>query len=61
MVMRIVGFEGMIEYDGSKPDGVAKKLLDVSRISSLGWKPKINLEEGIQKAYDIFKKYHFSK
>jgi len=61
MIMRIVGFEGMIEYDRSKPDGVVKKLLDVSRMSSLGWKPKINLEEGIQKAYDIFKKYHFGK
>jgi len=56
MVMRIVGFEGTIQYDRSKPDGTPKKLLDVSRMSTLGWKPKIPLEEGIEKTYDAYKR-----
>jgi GDP-L-fucose synthase len=43
----IVGFSGEIKWDPSRPDGTSQKMLDISRISSLGWKPRITLEEGI--------------
>ncbi|MEI9475039.1 MAG: GDP-L-fucose synthase [Deltaproteobacteria bacterium] len=51
LIKRVVGFEGEITYDPSKPDGMTKRLLDISRIRSLGWEPKTPLEEGIKKAY----------
>ena len=41
------GFEGITEWDVSKPDGTPRKVLDVSRLQALGWKPKISLEDGI--------------
>jgi GDP-L-fucose synthase len=47
----IVGFEGRLDWDDSKPDGTPRKLLDVSRINSLGWKAKIPLTEGIETTY----------
>jgi len=46
-VAAAAGFTGKIEWDSSKPDGTPKKVLDVSRIKSLGWKPTITLDEGI--------------
>lgn len=51
-VMRIVGFDGRIVYDASKPDGTPRKLLDVSRLAALGWRARTGLEEGIRLAYD---------
>ncbi|HEV8693298.1 MAG TPA: GDP-L-fucose synthase [Lysobacter sp.] len=51
-VMDVVGFDGRIVYDSSKPDGTPRKLLDVSRLASLGWHARTLLREGIQKAYD---------
>jgi GDP-L-fucose synthase len=53
---RIVGFEGAILWDDSKPDGTPRKLLDCSRLFALGWKPKIALEDGIRVAYEDFLK-----
>ena len=50
-VMDVVGFEGRIVYDPSKPDGTPRKLLDVSRISALGWRARTGLREGIERAY----------
>lgn len=50
----IVNFEGEIVYDTSKPNGTPRKLMDASRIKSLGWSPKIKLEEGIKKAYEWY-------
>lgn len=50
-VARVVGFEGHLTWDSSKPDGTPRKLLDVSRINSLGWKAAIGLEEGIRSTY----------
>ena len=47
----IVGFSGRITFDPTKPDGTPRKLLDVSRIQALGWKPKTGLEEGIRRTY----------
>ena len=49
IIKEIVGFEGNLIFDTSKPDGTPRKLLDVSKINSLGWKHKVNLKEGIQK------------
>jgi len=46
-VAGIVGFEGSIEWDTSKPDGTPRKQLDVSRSTALGWRPQISLEDGI--------------
>jgi GDP-L-fucose synthase len=51
-VMSIVGFDGRIVYDSSKPDGTPRKLLDVSRLESLGWSARTPLTTGIQIAYD---------
>ena len=50
-VKRIVGFEGKINWDSSKPDGTFRKQLDVSKIKSLGWKESTGLEEGIESVY----------
>lgn len=55
LVKKIVGFEGEILTDTSKPDGTPRKLMDVSKLSSLGWKAKTTLEEGIQKVFDEIK------
>ncbi|PIT88135.1 MAG: GDP-fucose synthetase [Candidatus Magasanikbacteria bacterium CG10_big_fil_rev_8_21_14_0_10_36_32] len=53
-VQQAVGFEGKIVWDDSKPDGTARKLLNVDRIRQLGWKHKIDLDEGIRVAYRWF-------
>ena len=50
----IVDFKGKIVWDATKPDGTPKKQLDVSLINSLGWKYKIELEEGIRKTYEDY-------
>jgi GDP-L-fucose synthase len=55
LVKKIVGFEGKIITDLSKPDGTPRKLMDVSKINFLGWKAKITLEVGIQKVYETIK------
>ena len=54
LVKDVVGYEGCIDLDTSKPDGTPRKLLDTSRLSSLGWKPAIGLEEGIRGTYDWY-------
>jgi len=54
LIKDIVGFEGEIKYDLSKPDGTPRKLLDVSRMKELGWKPRITLEEGIKETYEWY-------
>jgi GDP-L-fucose synthase len=54
LVKDVVGYTGNIEYDTRKPDGTPRKLLDVSRLVGLGWKPKTSLEEGIRKTYDWY-------
>ena len=53
-VMRIVGFDGEIVFDASKPDGTPRKLLSVDRMRELGWRSRISLEDGIRRAYDSF-------
>jgi len=51
LIKKIVGFTGGLTFDSSKPDGTPRKLTDVSKLHALGWKHKINLEEGIQSVY----------
>jgi GDP-L-fucose synthase len=55
MVAAVSGFRGRLLFDSSKPDGTPRKLLDTSRLSSLGWTPKIPLKEGIESTYAWFK------
>ncbi|CAM8625168.1 WcaG Nucleoside-diphosphate-sugar epimerases [Burkholderiales bacterium] len=54
MVMKAVGFQGVIEFDPSKPDGTPRKLLDVSRANGLGWRAKMPINQGIANAYEDF-------
>jgi GDP-L-fucose synthase len=51
MICEVVGFEGRLEFDPSKPDGTPRKLMDVSKIKGLGWSPQIPLREGIEHTY----------
>ena len=56
LVKQVVGYEGEIVYDSTKPDGTPRKLLDVSRLHSLGWKAKTGLAEGIRLSYEWYLK-----
>ncbi len=60
IVKRVVGFEGEIVFDTSKPDGTPRKLMDVSRLNATGWKARIGLEEGVKNAYQWFLDNHES-
>lgn len=53
-IARVTGFEGRLVFDASKPDGTPRKLLDNSRLTSLGWKAEVGLEEGLRDAYGWF-------
>jgi GDP-L-fucose synthase len=54
LVAEVTGFDGSIEFDRSKPDGTPRKLLDVSRLQSLGWRAAISLPDGLKDAYSWF-------
>ncbi|WP_281981767.1 GDP-L-fucose synthase [Thalassorhabdomicrobium marinisediminis] len=54
MVAKVVGFEGALAFDTSKPDGAPRKLMDVSRLTELGWQARIDLIDGITQTYDWF-------
>ena len=54
LTARIVGFEGKIDFDRTKPDGTPRKLVSSERLRALGWRPRINLEEGLKRAYADF-------
>lgn len=56
LIGEIVGFEGELRFDPSKPDGTPRKLLDVSKLYALDWRARTSLEEGIRKTYDAFVK-----
>ncbi|MBV9875294.1 MAG: GDP-L-fucose synthase [Verrucomicrobia bacterium] len=56
LVCDVVGFTGMLEFDGTKPDGTPRKLLDVSKLTKQGWQAKIPLREGIESMYEWFLK-----
>jgi GDP-L-fucose synthase len=53
-VAKVIAYQGMIVFDSTKPDGTARKLMDVSRLGRLGWKAKTNLEEGLNMTYQWF-------
>jgi len=54
LIKDIVGYNGSLEYDTSKPDGTPRKLMDVSKLHALGWRGSIGLREGIEKVYHEF-------
>jgi GDP-L-fucose synthase len=54
LVAKVVGYEGEIQWDSTKPDGTPRKLLDVSKLENLGWKYTVELEEGIKLSYQDF-------
>ena len=54
LISKIIGYEGEIKHDITKPDGTPKKLLDVSKARNLGWRATIDLEEGIEKVYNWY-------
>jgi GDP-L-fucose synthase len=54
LVMRIIGYQGKIVFDASKPDGTPRKLLDVSKLSALGWRSQTALEDGIRRTYEKY-------
>ena len=54
LICDVVGFDGDLAWDTTKPDGTPRKLLDVTKIRALGWKPAITLRDGIQRTYDWF-------
>ena len=58
LIKETVGFSGSIDWDSSKPDGTPRKLLDVSRITKLGWKAQISLKDGIASTYEWYKTNH---
>ena len=56
LICEVVGFDGGLTWDASQPDGTPRKLLDISKITSLGWKPTISLREGIAQIYEWFRR-----
>lgn len=54
MIADVVGYKGRLVYDTSKPDGSPQKLLDVSRLTDLGWTARIGLRAGLKMAYEIY-------
>ena len=54
LVVEAVGFEGVVEFDASKPDGTPRKLIDVSKLHSLGWTHSVEIEDGVKKLFDWY-------
>ena len=55
LIVKVVGFEGKVEFDSSKPDGTMRKLIDVSKLHSLGWTHKVEIEDGVLKLFEWYK------
>ena len=55
LVVKTVGFEGTVVFDADKPDGTPRKLIDVSKLHSLGWTHKVEIEEGVEKLYEWYR------
>ena len=55
LVVRTVGFEGVVEFDTTKPDGTMRKLIDVSKLHSLGWTHKVEIEDGVRRLFEWYK------
>lgn len=56
-IQNVIGYTGTINWDATKPDGTPRKLMDVSKLNTLGWKAEIQLKEGIESTYEWFSKY----
>ena len=54
LICEVVGFKGALSFDSTKPDGTPRKLLDTTKLTGLGWRPRISLREGIQQTYDWY-------
>ena len=54
LIVKTVGFEGTVEFDASKPDGTPRKLIDVSKLHSLGWTHQVEIEDGVKKLYEWY-------
>ncbi|AIQ89174.1 GDP-L-fucose synthase [Methylobacterium oryzae] len=57
---RVIGYAGRLDFDATKPDGTPRKLMDVSRLRAMGWRPEIGLEDGLRQTYGWFLEYHAS-
>jgi GDP-L-fucose synthase len=57
-VARVVGYEGEIRFDKTRPDGSPRKLIDSGRLHALGWRPTVDLEHGLALAYADFRRQH---
>ena len=55
LVVKVVGFTGTVEFDTTKPDGTMRKLIDVSKLHSLGWHHKVDIEEGVQRLFEWYR------
>src|SRR3546814_13625697 len=55
MIATVIGYEGRLAFDPSKPDGTPRKLMDSGKIAALGWTPKVTLETGLRRAYEAFR------
>ena len=53
-IAKVTGFKGVLTFDATKPDGTLRKLMDVSRLKSMGWQANIGLEDGLRGAYQWF-------
>jgi GDP-L-fucose synthase len=60
LIAQVVGFKGRFEQDASQPDGTPRKLLDISRLTALGWRPRVDLATGIRFTYDWYRR-HFAQ
>jgi GDP-L-fucose synthase len=60
LVGEAVGYSGAVEFDTSRPDGAPRKLLDVTRVTQLGWRAQINLREGVRRTYEWYVQHHKS-
>jgi GDP-L-fucose synthase len=61
MIADVVGFTGQFVYDNSKPDGTPRKLLDISKLTALGWRPRITLQAGIRQTYEWYRASRVAK
>ena len=57
LIARVVGFRGRFEFDAARPDGTPRKVLDVSRLTGLGFRPRIDLESGIARTYAWYREH----
>ena len=59
-IAKVIGYEGAIEFDPTKPDGTPRKLMDSARLNSLGWRARVSLEDGLKLAYNDYLKNHIN-